>query len=101
MEYEILEKLIYGIKKPHLYLKINVDSNIEKIEIHIDKNVKIIDTSKNENEILIDMDSLISLNSQKRQWWIRVLSVVERLSTCSNSVKFVVLVSQRIKQSLL
>ena len=56
MEYEILEKLIYGIKKPHLYLKINVDSNIEKIEIHIDKNVKIIDTSKNENEILIDMD---------------------------------------------
>ena len=33
MEYEILEKLIYGIKKPHLYLKINVDSNIEKIEI--------------------------------------------------------------------
>lgn len=56
MEYEILEKLMYGIRQPHLCLKVIVDSYVKKIEIHIDEKIKTMNTSKDENEILIDMD---------------------------------------------
>lgn len=56
MEYEIIKKLVYGIRKPHLCLEIRTDFDVKKVELYIDGKLSNKKVLVKDSEIVIDTD---------------------------------------------
>lgn len=69
MTYEIIEKLVYGIKIPHLYFKCKIDCDVEKFEVELYINGKKINTLKGSNIII---DTSLSVNTKIIEIYINV-----------------------------
>lgn len=68
MEYEVINKLVYGIRVPHLYLEITTDFKVDNIEIYIN-NILLKKKIKIENRNII-IDSTLPKNTKKIEVYI-------------------------------